>query len=952
MIRNSLVCIVYFAIILLALPCFSYDSKVQLTPAEKAWLKQNHIVRVRISNAAPFMMTENGIRGIAVDYLTTIFKKHGIKSQYIPASQVTWPQALEYIKEHRVVDLLPTAKITEERKKNMTFTDEYIFAPLVIFTRTDSPFIGSMEDLNTKTVSVQEGWVVHKKLQSEYPAIKLRVTSAKLKDSATRPIKDLSTGLADAYIGNLLMTTYTIQQKAYTNLQVAAPTLFDNHNQAMAVRNDWPELTSIINKELRSMTPEEHAAIRSKWLSIKYEYGIKKTDILKWVISVLLFSSVIIIIVLLWNRRLKTEISSREKVEKTLRESRSLLNDVGAIAKIGGWELDILTMQVKWTQETYNIVEINDEQPAPSVDERFKYFLPEYKDIIDKAFENLIKKDTPLEFEAKLRTAKGNIKWCRAIGRSIRKDGKCLKLHGTFQDITEKKNREKEQKKQESLFEKIFNTLPLGIWIADKNGKLLRGNPEGIRIWGAEPHVDPSEYGIFKARRHPSGEEIAPDEWALAHTLTHGATIIDEMIEIDAFDEVKRIVLNSTIPVLNDNNEIQAAIVINNDITERKDLEDKLRRAQKIEAIGVLAGGIAHDFNNILFPIIGFAEMSIEDLPEDNPVRENLEDILQGAKRARDLVKQILSFSTQVELKQKATHLKSLIEEAIKLLRPAVPSNIEIKLDLPEKEIFILANATEIHEVIINLCTNAYHAMEKKGGTLTISLNMTEPISELDLSSGEYCCLSIKDTGSGIPPDILDHIFNPYFTTKEQGKGTGLGLSVSHGIVKSHNGAINIKSKPDKGTIVNVFLPITSKNTPLPETKINLEQKSGKESILFVDDEQVIVKLGKRILERMGYTVTGMISSTEALELFRSDPDRFDLVITDMTMPKLIGTELAQKILEIRKDMPILICTGFSEQVDKETAATYGIKGYINKPILADDLLLKIRELLDKVKRK
>ena len=383
---------------------------------------------------------------------------------------------------------------------------------------------------------------------------------------------------------------------------------------------------------------------------------------------------------------------------------------------------------------------------------------------------------------------------------------------------------------------------------------------------------------------------------------------------------------------------------------EKKMLERRLQQSQKIEAIGVLAGGIAHDFNNILYPIIGFAEMSLDDLPEDHPVRENLEDILKGAKRARNLVRRILSFSKQRDFEQKPMALQPVIEESLSLLRSIIPSNIEIRHSFPDKDIRIYANTTEIHEIIMNLCTNAYHAMEGKGGILKVDLNENRPGPELELPPGNYCCLSVGDTGIGIPNEIMGRIFDPYFTTKEPGKGSGLGLSVIHGIVKGYQGGIEIQSKPGKGTLVKVFLPLTVLRYPALD-RINdpASGLSGNERILFVDDEDSIVKLGLRMLSRSGYVVTGKTNSVEAFELFRSNPDGFDLVITDMTMPMMTGTDLAEKIMTVRKDIPILICTGFSEQVDEETAKALGIKGYINKPVLMSELSAKIREILDAV---
>lgn len=392
------------------------------------------------------------------------------------------------------------------------------------------------------------------------------------------------------------------------------------------------------------------------------------------------------------------------------------------------------------------------------------------------------------------------------------------------------------------------------------------------------------------------------------------------------------------------------------DITQRKQeeadrqqLELKLLQAQKMRAVGTLAGGIAHDFNNILYPILGFTEMSIQDLPRDHPVQENLNDILQGAKRAGSLVKQLLSFSKgKDDEKAGPLSLQPIIEETLRLLRSILPSNIVIKKQLGTSPLYIFGNATEIHEVVMNICTNAYHAMEHDGGTLGLHLSehIPDPGLKLDRTL-PYCRLKISDSGTGIPADIRDKIFDPYFTTKDQGKGSGLGLSVVHGIVKSCNGAVHVDSDAGKGTTLSIYLPLIPPPAEAPDHTPARPDNSGRERILLVDDEPAIVKLGIRILERLGYTVTGMTSSVEALQAFESRPHAFDLVITDMTMPGLLGIDLAKQILEIRGDTPILLCTGFSERIDPETARQLGIRGYISKPIFQEELTAKVRALLD-----
>ncbi len=380
-------------------------------------------------------------------------------------------------------------------------------------------------------------------------------------------------------------------------------------------------------------------------------------------------------------------------------------------------------------------------------------------------------------------------------------------------------------------------------------------------------------------------------------------------------------------------------------------LESELRQIHKMEAIGTLAGGIAHDFNNILGIIMGNCELAMDDIPEWNPARLNLKEIKTASIRARDIVRQLLSFTRKSEDEKQPVQIHTLVKETIALLRATIPTTIEIRTDIPNDLGAIQADASQIHQVIINLCTNAAHAMETDGGILEIGLSavlqdaaVKAPFKEL--KPGPYIQLTISDNGEGIDPEIIDRIFDPYFTTKAFGKGTGMGLSIVHGIITNHDGSISVYSEPGKGTTFKVLLP-AAKGAPHPEAPKMEAMPGGDETILFVDDEESNLKIGQNILERLGYRVDTQSDATEALNSVRANVDRYDLIITDMTMPKLTGADLARQVLEIRPDMPIILCTGFSHAIDEARANMIGIRQYVEKPLDRYKLAAAVRRVLD-----
>ncbi len=394
------------------------------------------------------------------------------------------------------------------------------------------------------------------------------------------------------------------------------------------------------------------------------------------------------------------------------------------------------------------------------------------------------------------------------------------------------------------------------------------------------------------------------------------------------------------------------------DITKLKELEAQrqktdalLRQSQKMEAIGTLAGGIAHDFNNILAAILGFTELSLMDVAEGDAVKSNLLEIFKAGHRAKDMVRQILAFSRQREPERKPIRAGAVVEDTLKWLKSVMPSNIRVETRIEHSGGIIEADSTQIQQVLMNLCTNALHAMRRKGDLLEVTLDNLrfdpgDSLPHPDLAPGAYVRLSVRDNGHGIKPEEMPRIFDPFFTTKNKSEGTGLGLSVVAGIVKSHGGAVTAASAPGQETVFSMFLPAVDRK-PAAAAGPAPRPPGGRECILLVDDEPAIAEIGRRLLERLGYAVETRTSSVEAIELFKAKPDRFDLVISDMTMPNLTGDRLALELMAIRPRLPVIICTGYSEKMTEARAREMGIRAFVMKPLLLDALAETVRSVLD-----
>jgi PAS domain S-box-containing protein len=525
--------------------------------------------------------------------------------------------------------------------------------------------------------------------------------------------------------------------------------------------------------------------------------------------------------------------------------------------------------------------------------------------------------------------------------------GNAYYMHTVVRDVTEKNLAEKTLKESEERYRQLFEMESDAIFlIENETGKILEVNPAGPALYGYSreellgmDHTQVSSEPDNTRETTLGRQDNVPIRW---HQKRDG-TVFPVEITARHFIWKGRQVHIAAI------RDIEFRVKVEK---ERKHIESQLHRAQRVEALGVMAVGIAHDFNNMLSPIMGHAEMMLLKAKKGGYFQKGLNDILLVSNKAKELIDQILAFGRQEKKERKLLKIQSVLKECLRIINAMLPASIVIRHDIKKDCGLVMADPTQIQQIVMNLAINAFQAMGDTGGILKINLDEvglgSKDLKNPDMIPGRYACLIVSDTGAGIKESIRDKIFDPYFTTKERGKGTGLGLSVVYGIAKSYRGDIRFFSQRGKGSIFKVYLPVAKSPRGARRKEIPGPILKGNEHILVVDDELPAIKIMQEILEHLGYQITARTSSIEALEAFRHQPDRFDLVLTDLTMPNMSGVRLAKELLKIQPDTPVVLCIGYSEQIDKEAASEIGIKGFVMKPIVMKELARIIRKVLDK----
>ncbi|MEW6593854.1 MAG: ATP-binding protein [Thermodesulfobacteriota bacterium] len=507
-------------------------------------------------------------------------------------------------------------------------------------------------------------------------------------------------------------------------------------------------------------------------------------------------------------------------------------------------------------------------------------------------------------------------------------------------------------RESEQRYAMLVNTIQEVFWMVSADYRqVLFISPAYEAVWGRSCEsllADPRSWLTAVV------EEDRPAVAAVIDVLARGNDLPPQAefpeYRIRRPDGTLRWIKAKAVPLRDESGRVWSFAGLCEDISSRKESEEKLRQAQKMEAIGTLAGGIAHDFNNILAAILGYADLIRYETGETDPHRKHIEEIIRAGKRAKALVQQILAFSRKGEQQRRPVTVAPIVKEALKLLRASIPATIEIVSQIRDPDGTVLADPVQLHQVVVNLCTNASHAMEEQGGTLTVSLAVVEVGPEeaaaMGGQPGRFVRLAVADTGCGMDEATRQRIFDPYFTTKAFGKGSGMGLAVVHGIVQGSGGMVRVISEVGTGTTFDIFFPAVDQPAE-PEPALATVCPPGSERILLVDDEPAVAETAQQWLSRLGYSVTAVNSSLEALRLFRDNPRGFDLLVTDQAMPHLPGSELARQVLAIRPDLPILLCTGYSSVVNEEKAREIGIRRYAYKPLQGSELARLVRQLLD-----
>ena len=953
---------------------------VILTSEEKAWLRDHPVIRVGADRAyAPYSFADSSgtYHGITMDFLHLINRHLGVDLQVVEG--LSWPQILDAAK-NRSVDLVLTAVNTPERRAYLDFTKVYIPTPLVIMAREEDDRIDGPEDLGKNAVALVKGYSSADQVIKEHPSVRPLMV-----DTALDGLIAVSVGEADFYVGVLGINDYLTREHGISNLKVAARYDMRFVGQGFGVRSDWPELTAILNKTLDAIPEKKKISIFNAWIpagahlegpaALQGKYALTAEET-AWVAAhpVIRFgadpefapfeffakggaySGIASDYVEILNCRLGLNLQVvpglawSEVVDRTENRQIDVLPCIGKTRErekrlifskpyINFHRVAITRMDMPFMT---GLDDFRDLRVAVQAGTSHEGFLKENTDIRPVSYPTL-QQSLRAVAEGTADALIGNI---ASVSYWIRK-----------QNLTNLKVAAPVSYEMQDLHFAVRKDWPMLASIINKGLASISVSKENKirRRWiEVEYHPGLNPGDIWKYALNGIGLGIlilgAILAWNFRLKKEIGRRQEVEKALQQTQDDLERRIEERTTDLAKANVSLQQEINDRKNTEEEKEkLLKQLIQSQKMEAIGTMAGGIAHDFNNILMPILGYTELAMNSLPAGSKNRGYLKQVVNAGHRARDLVTQILTFSRHDEHDKRPVRIQPLVKETIKLLRSSLPATIEIHEAVASGDSSILGCPTQIHQVVMNLCTNAYHAMRDRGGRLTVTVaeSGSDGMVPPELAGKEIVRLSVTDTGYGIDPAIKDRILEPYFTTKSKDEGTGLGLSVVHGIVKNYGGHLTFQSETGKGTTFHVLFPKIQASEAAREDHAAEQIPGGSEHIWVLDDDPMIAQMEKSMLERFGYRVQAFTDGETFLRAFEQSTESIDLILTDMTMPKMTGADLAQKIIAIRPDVPIVLCSGFNETIDEEKAKSIGFREFIMKPVVMSQLADTVRKVLD-----
>ncbi len=931
-----------------------------LTPEERAWVEAHDSTFVlcydKYRPPLEFQDKNGEYQGITSDYMRLIEERLRIRFRYQTYEE--WGDVFkkeEILDEEgkRIVDIVSSAQPTEPRRKFFNFTSTYMRHPIVIIARKEKRGELTLEDLKGRRVAVTGGYTIRRYLERDYPSIILVPVG-----SEYEALHQTSFGEVDAMVSALETASYCLEESTIANLRLAGETGYA-YTVAIGIRNDWPELLPIMEKGLSLISPDERREIDQRWVTLSQGMHLLKKRMFYGLLFLVAGCVLLLLVIILWTYnlrrlvRLRTEelhvelekqVKAEAKAKERERHLTTLLGNLPGVAyrcsNDGSWSMDLISERCK------ELTGYDEEKFLTHKITWSDLVYPDDWQVVYDAVQKALEEHSFYQLEYRIITAEREEKWVWEKGCGVYGEQEnILALEGFISEITDRKRAEEERLQLSSIIEQTADMMI----VADTEGIVQYVNPAYIRITGYAKEELLGKH-VTKILELDKQSELY---LSIREKIKNGENWEGQITTHRKKDSsfASRMTIS---PIRDSSGKITAFVSVQHDISHELELETKLRHAQKMEAMGTLAGGIAHDFNNILSGIMGFTDLANDLVQPGTEIHEYLSQIYQAGKRASGLVSQILTFSRQKENEIQPLKLSPIIKEAVKLLRGSIPPTIEIRQRISENCGAIMADPSQVHQVIMNLCTNAYHAMKETGGIIEISMGEVDidrlrANRHVDLSEGRYVRLAVSDTGAGIPHAVLDRIFEPYFTTKKPGEGTGLGLATVHGIVTSCGGAIHAYSEVGHGATFTLFFPLCEDEIQgeSPSQLLPISELMGSERILFVDDEQAIIRFVSTGLSRLGYNLTTCSNSLTALEIFEKNPNDFDILVTDQMMPGLRGVELAQAIRKIRPEIDVVLCSGFSDIHANEVTNRIGEYTFVKKPIITRELAQIIRNTMD-----